>query len=176
MLNQLIQILRQAKLELTPTELAEALLLARFLPKLTPVEKISKIFDTEKSTSDKKSVSSIQDKPTVDQGSKGSSKPLQFNDVTSTLSQSEVAKSASADQTLEDSLPNPNEFANGESQYGRAILPTAVNRNSGSASAIPFRSPRARALPSADKIAGALRPLVRRDKPVRSDWVKVPIL
>ena len=45
-------------------------------------------------------------------------------------------------------------------QAGDAVLPSSTG--TGSTAAVPFRSPRARALPGALKIAGALRPLRKR--------------
>ena len=129
MLLDLLKILRNAKLDVTPIEVAETLLLARFLPSVEiPKAEISK---TETPDTPLPSTETDQ-KPPIE--NKATHQPEQ----------------------------PPKQTTPPQLQSGDAVLPQPESKGSGTVAAIPFRSPQARALPAANKIGGALRPLRRR--------------
>ncbi len=127
MLLELLQTLRNANLEITPIEVAEALLLARFFPNSPPL--------AEPSAADVLSPLTDTVRPPA-----SALEPEQASDV---------------DSQLQEPIRPP-------LQPGDAVLPQPSMNGAGSVTAVPFRSPQARALPAAHKIGAALRPLRRR--------------
>jgi formylglycine-generating enzyme required for sulfatase activity/tetratricopeptide (TPR) repeat protein len=124
MLLELLHILRNANLQVTPIEVAEALLLARFLPSVSASAKTP-----------------VEETPQPQTNPEPKTAPA--------LPPESAPKTSSQE-------PEPPAL-----QPGDAVLPPTTTKETGSVTAVPFRSPQARALPAAHKIGTALRPLRR---------------
>jgi formylglycine-generating enzyme required for sulfatase activity len=124
MLLKLLETLRNAKLDLTPVEVAEALLLARFLPGLdSAVETPAPAAPPPATKTDEQPPTELKPEQPEQSPKQATRPPL---------------------------------------QPGDAVLPQPTTKGPGTVAAVPFRSPQARALPAANKIGSALRPLRRR--------------